>query len=122
MAAAGAIPLLVKMLAPECSGWMKHNAASALTSIASQHAASAVTIAAVGAIPRLVQLLEPTTRTDPAAVSLCFMVQQQAACTLSALARDADIAIRIAASGAIQPRSCWGQTFQRTRATTQQML
>ena len=58
LAAAGAIPALVRLLGPGSPAEVQSNAARVLVKLA-EDADSMVTIAAAGAIPPLVQLLRP---------------------------------------------------------------
>jgi vacuolar protein 8 len=78
IAAAGAIPALVHLLASDSSA-VRGKAAWALGSLADGHAQSQAAIAAAGAIPALVQLLRPASST---------FVQRAAASALSSLAAE----------------------------------
>jgi HEAT repeat protein len=94
IAAAGAIPALVHLLASD-SPEVRAYVAQALGSLARGHPQSQAAIAAAGAIPGLVQLLRPASTTDP-------LVQRAAAGALGDLAAEhTPNQSAIAAAGAV---------------------
>jgi hypothetical protein len=93
IAAAGAIPQLVRLLGTGSTAEVQQSAAGALLKLA-EVAEHAAIITAAGAVPPLVQLLGPGSNPT---------VQQNAAGTLGALAASAETAAAIAAAGAIPP-------------------
>ncbi|KAG1674419.1 hypothetical protein FOA52_012946 [Chlamydomonas sp. UWO 241] len=105
IASAGAIPLLVQLLGREGStASTQQMAAGALCGLC-KNADNMVTIAAAAsAIPRLMQLLEPSavgpSTTGPGTTE---KVQNMAARTLSNLAANTENTVTIAAAGAIPP-------------------
>ncbi|KAG1674715.1 hypothetical protein FOA52_013550 [Chlamydomonas sp. UWO 241] len=90
IAAAGAIPPLVRLLTPSPSGYMQGAAAGALVNLAAEEAENAVAIADAGAIPLLVQLLRHGSSADV----------QVAAAGLDNLAESAVDAVIATATGA----------------------
>jgi hypothetical protein len=93
IAAAGAIPQLVRLLGTGSTAAVQLSAAASLLKLA-EVAEHAAIIAAAGAVPPFVQLLGPGSNPS---------VQLNAAGTLAALAASAETAAAIVAAGAIPP-------------------